>query len=85
MLKTTKTLFDRLKELRPILHSISYYYGTDWKSNVITEIWYLEYPNKHLEFTSEKELQNEMKRMIISTQSDLGFRFPETTKKLKLE
>ncbi|MCK9429709.1 MAG: hypothetical protein M0R17_06860 [Candidatus Omnitrophica bacterium] len=85
MQKATKDLFIKLKALRPILHSISEYYGTDWKTDRLVHLFYLEYPNKHFTFNSEKELCDEIRRLIHSTESDLGFRFPETTKKLKLE
>lgn len=85
MQKQTKDLFLRLKAIRPIIHSISYYYGIDWKSDLLIEQWDLEYPNKHFSFASEKELCEEMRRLINSTESDLGFRLPETVKKLKLE
>jgi len=85
MQKVTKDLFLRLKAVRPIIHSISYYYGIHWASDRLVEIWYLEYPTKHIEFKSEKELQDAIRVMIKSTESDLGFRFPETTKKFKLE
>jgi hypothetical protein len=85
MQKNTKELFITLKALRPIVHGISNYYGIDWKDNRLVEYWYLEYPNQHFKFASEKELCNELRRLIASTQSDLGFRLPHTVKKLKLE
>lgn len=85
MQKGTKDLFLRLKSVRPIIHSISYYYGIDWKSDLLIERWDLEYPNKHFSFSNEKDLCAEMRRLISSTESDLGFRFPATTHKLKLE
>lgn len=85
MQKKTKELFSRLKELRPIIHSISYYYGIDWKSDKLVERYYLEWPNQHFSFNTEKELQDELIRLTNSTESDLGFRYPYTTVKLKLE
>lgn len=85
MQKKTKDLFIRLKALRPSIYSISEHYGTDWKTDRIVNIFYLEYHNKHFSFKTEIELCDEIKRLIRSTESDLGFRFPETTKKLKLE
>jgi hypothetical protein len=85
MQKTTKDLFLKLKALRPSVNSIEYYYGIDWKADKLIERWYLQRDNKHYTFNTEKDLCDEMKRLISSTESDLGFRFPETTKKLKLE
>lgn len=85
MQKRTKELFITLKALRPILHSISNYYGINWDTEGIVEYWYLEYPNEHFKFTSEKDLCAKLEELISSTQSDLGFRFPHTVKKLKLE
>ena len=86
MQKVTKDLFIRLKELRPIIHSMSYYYGMDWKGDKdsVVEYWSLEYPNKHFDFSTEEELRTEIKRLIVSTEDDLGFRFPHTKNKLKL-
>lgn len=85
MQKATKDLFLRLKSLRPVIHSISYYYGIDWHSDRLIERWDLEYPNKHFSFSTEKLLCDEMRRLISSTESDLGFSYPHTVKKLKLE
>ena len=85
MQKKTKELFITLKALRPTIHGISNYYGIDWHSDKIIDYWYLEYPNEHLKFNSEKELCVKLEELIASTQSDLGFRFPHTVKKLKLE
>ena len=65
MQKVTKDLFLKLKAIRPIIHSISYYYGIHWKTERLLEIWYLEYPNKHIEFKSEKELQNGIREEIF--------------------
>lgn len=83
MQKVTKDLFLKLKAIRPIIHSISYYYGIHWKTERLLEIWYLEYPNKHIEFKSEKELQDGIRVLIANTENDLGFRLPETFKKIK--
>lgn len=86
MQKATKDLFLKLKALRPSVNSIEYYYGIDWKpKDRLIEKWYLQRDNKHFTFNTEKELCDEMKRLISSTESDLGFRFPATTKALKLD
>lgn len=85
MQKATKDLFLKLKALRPSVNSIEYYYGIDWKADRLIEKWYLQRDNKHITFNTEKDIVDEMRKLINSTESDLGFRFPETTKKLKLE
>jgi len=85
MQKATKDLFLKLKALRPSVNSIEYYYGIDWKADRLIEKWYLQRDNKHDTFNSEKEICDEMKRLIGGTESDLGFRFPITTHKLKLD
>lgn len=85
MQKATKELFITLKALRPIVHSISNYYGINYDAEGIVEFWYLEYPNQHFRFNSERELCDKLRELINSTQSDLGFRLPHTVKKLKLE
>lgn len=85
MNKTTRELFIKLKALRPSVNSIEYYFGIDWKADRLIERWYLQRDSKHNTFNTEKEICDEMKRLIAGTESDLGFRFPETTKKLKLE
>lgn len=86
MQKTTKDLFLRLKALRPSVNSIEEYYGINWKSNDgLIERFYIQHDNKHVPFNTEKELQDELKRLISSTESDLGFRFPHTKTKLKLD
>jgi hypothetical protein len=85
MQKLTKEIFLKLKAVRPIVHSVSSYYGIDWKKDRLVDKFWLEYPNKHIEFHTEKELQDYMKALVESTESDLGFRLPHTTKKLKLE
>jgi len=82
MQKTTKDLFDKLKAIRPSVHSISYYYGIEPLTDKLVEIWYLEYLNKHIKFNSEKDLQNAIKVLINITESDLGFRFPHTNSKV---
>ena len=84
MQKTTKDLLLRLKALHPGVHGISYDFDTDWKSGHIVEKWYLHIPNKYITFESEKDLQNEIKRLINSTERDLGFMYPHTTNKLNL-
>lgn len=85
MQKTTRDLFLKLKALRPSVNSIEYYYGIDWKDDRLLEKWYLQRDTKHHTFNTEKELCDEMKKLINGTESDLGFRYPETVKKLKLE
>jgi hypothetical protein len=85
MQKVTKDLFLKLKALRPSVHAVSSYYGIHWKDDRSIEQYYLEIPNKHITFNTEKELQDHLKTLIASTASDLGFRFPETTSKLKIE
>lgn len=82
MLKATKDLFNKLQQLRPSIHSISYYYGIAPLTDKLVEYWYLEYPNTHTRYLSEKELQDGMKGLIASTESDLGFRFPHTNSKV---
>lgn len=84
MQKKTKDLFLRLKALHPAIHGISYDYDTDWKAGMIVERWYLLIPNTYLRFNTEKELQDEITRLINVVGSDLGFRFPETVKKFNL-
>jgi hypothetical protein len=84
MQKGTKDLFLKLKAVRPIINSISYYYGIDWKADRLIERWYLEYTNKSFPFDTEKDLKDEMQRLIDSTESDLGLRLPHTVKKLNL-
>lgn len=83
MNKTTKDLFNRLKELRPHVDGITNDYTTDWKTDKVVELWFLHIPNKYIPFNSEKELQDKLKELISSTEDDLGFRFPNT-KKLNL-
>lgn len=85
MQKGTKDLFLKLKALRPSINSIEYYYGIDWKKDIHIEYWSIQHDNKHTMYNTEKELCDEMRRLIVSTESDLGFRFPHTTHKLKLE
>ena len=82
MQKVTKDLFLKLKAIRPVVHSICSYYGIDWKQDRLVNKFWLEYPNKHIEFHTEKELQEYLKQLITETNSDLGFRLPETFKKL---
>lgn len=84
MQKVTKDLFIKLKELRPTVDSISNDYGTDWKAGMIVERFYLHIPNKYIPFNTEKELQDEIRNLIASTETELGFRFPRTAKELKL-
>lgn len=85
MQKATRDLFLKLKALRPSISGVSSYYGIHWKDDRLIEKYWLEMNNQHIEFATEKELQNRIKELISSTESDLGFRFPETTKKLKLD
>jgi len=84
MQKTTKDLLLRLKALHPGVHGISYDFDTDWKSGHLVERWYLHIPNKYITFESEKDLQTEIKKLINSTERDLGFMYPTTVNKLKL-
>lgn len=85
MQKRTKDLFLKLKALRPSVNSIEYYYGIDWKADRLIEKWYLQRDNKHHTFNTEEDICTEMRRLIGGAESDLGFRFPETVTKLKLE
>lgn len=84
MQKITKDLLLKLKALHPGVHGISYDFDTDWKNGTLVEYWYLHIPNKYLRFTTEKELQLEIRRLISSTERDLGFMYPSTTDKLNL-
>ena len=81
MNKTTKQLFARLKELRPIVDGISHDYGTDDRDGTLVEKWYLHIPNKYIPFSTEIDLQNKIKELTASTETDLGFRLPNTNKK----
>jgi hypothetical protein len=82
MQKTTKDLFLKLKGLRPIVHGVSNDYDTDWKTGQVIELWFLHMPNKYIPYKTEKELQDAIKVLIDSTETDLGFRLPETFKKI---
>ena len=82
MQKVTKDLFLKFKALHPVVHSISYYYGIYPLTDRLVEHWYLEYPNKHIKFDSEKELQEMLRTTIKESENDLGFRLPETFKKV---
>jgi len=84
MQKVTKDLFLRLKALHPGVHGISYDFDTNWKTDKITETYYLHIPSKYIKFATEKELQAEIKKLINSTERDLGFIYPSTVKNLKL-
>jgi hypothetical protein len=83
MNKITKDLFLKLKALRPHIHGITHIYGTNWKNDEIEDIWFLDMPQP-IKFSNEKDLQDKLKELIKSTESDLGFRFPHTSKKLNL-
>lgn len=83
MQKTTKDLLNRLKELRPSVHGISYSYETNWGTNKLEEVYFLDLPTP-IKCTSEKELRNKIKECIASTESELGFRYPHSTKRLNL-
>ncbi len=82
MQKITKDLFLKFKALHPSVHSISYYYGIYPLTEKLVELWYLEYSTKHVSFNSEKELQEALKQSIATSEGDLGFRLPETFKKV---
>lgn len=84
MQKVTRDLFLKLKAIRPIIVGVSSFYGIDWKDKLVEKYW-LELPNKHIEFATEKELQDEIKRLIKSTESDLGLRYPQTVAKFGLD
>ena len=84
MQKVTKDLLLKLKVLHPGVHGVSYDFDTDWKTGSLVERWYLHIPNKYISFNTEKELQSEIKRLINSTERDLGFMYPSTVNKLKL-
>ena len=84
MQKVTKDLLLKLKALHPGVHGVSYDFDTDWKTGSLVERWYLHIPNKYISFNTEKELQSEIKRLINSTERDLGFMYPSTVNKLKL-
>ena len=85
MQKHTKDLFLKLKALRPSVNSIEHYYGIDWKSDRLVEYWYIQYNSKHFTFNSEKDLCTKIKELIVSTQSDLGFKYPLTAAEFKLK
>jgi hypothetical protein len=80
MQKRTKDLFLILKGLHPSVVAISEYYGSDWKSDHIIMRYYLEYNCSHLPFDKEEDLQTKLRELIASTESDLGFRYPNTVK-----
>ena len=83
MQKQTKDLLLDLKAIRPHIHGVTHMYGSDWKTGQMEDTWFIDTPEP-IKCANEKELQDKLKELIKSTESELGFRHPHTTRKMGL-